>query len=274
MKAKPVVLAAMRADRGSHRRPQTKGGAMRRAGISVAIIAVVLATSMPATAVNGGLDGNAHPNVGVMLGLDPEGEIIEFCIGVLISPTEFLTNFNCPSAVDFVRSIGGRTVISFDPVFWPPEEARWRTVEAGYFHPDANPTNGTMEYGIAVLARPVRGIAPAELPTLQQLASVDKKTQPLTVVGYGSPDGARRAATTTIAAIDPTTIEVLNNTNATGQGGPCGDGGAPFFLGDSNVVVGVSDGETGHGHCNSISWAFRTDIEAARSFLDDFVSLP
>jgi hypothetical protein len=82
---------------------------------------------------------------------------------------------------------------------------------------------------------------------------------------------------------------------ATGQGGVYGDGGAPYFLGDSNVAVAVSDGETGgapyflgdsnvavavsdgetgHGHCHSVSWAFRNDIETARSFLDDFVSVP
>lgn len=52
----------------------------------------------------------------------------------------------------------------------------------------------------------------------------------------------------------------------------CGDGGAPYFLGDSNVAVAVSDGET--GRCNAISWAFRNDIETARSFFDDFVDVP
>jgi hypothetical protein len=76
---------------------------------------------------------------------------------------------------------------------------------------------------VAVLARPVRGITPAELPTLQQLASVEK-TEPLTVVGYGSNE--RRSATTTIAAIFPGTIQLQNNTNATGQGG-CAERGAP-----------------------------------------------
>ena len=69
-------------------------------------------------------------------------------------------------------------------------------------------------------------------------------------------------------------IALLNNTNATGQGGACGDGGSPYFLTATNVVVGVADGETGHGHCNSISWAFRNDTETARSFFDDFVSVP
>ena len=52
----------------------------------------------------------------------------------------------------------------------------------------------------------------------------------------------------------------------------CGDGGSPYFLGDSNVVVAVADGET--GRCNAISWAFRTDTTTARSFIDDFVTVP
>jgi hypothetical protein len=246
---------------------------MRKVLVTWATLTVVLSASPPVGAVNGGLDGNAHPNVGVMIVWDGNDGILCQFSGVLISPTVFLTNYNCPGVVAFAQSIGGRAEITFDPVAWPPEEARWRTVEAGYVHPDANPKNGTNLYGIAVLARPVRGISPAELPTLQQLASIEK-THPLTVVGYGSPDGARRSATATIAAIDPGTIELQNNPRATGQGGVCGDGGAPYFLGDSNVAVAVSDGETGHGHCHSVSWAFRNDIETARSFLDDFVSVP
>jgi hypothetical protein len=74
--------------------------------------------------------------------------------------------------------------------------------------------------------------------------------------------------------IHPDTLTLLNNSNATGQGGACGDGGSPYFLGDTNIVVAVADGETGHGNCNSISWAFRNDTETARSFIDDFVDVP
>jgi hypothetical protein len=188
----------------------------------------------------------------------------------LISPTVFLTNYNCPGAVAFARSIGGRAVITFEPILpWPPEGPSFRTVEAGYIHPDANPQNGSNLYGIAVLARPVRGVTPAQLPTLEQLSSIEKG-QTLTVVGYGSND--RRFAEVTVAKIDSGMITLLNNTNATGQGGACGDGGSPYFLGDSDVAVGVADGET--GRCNAISWAFRNDTETARSFIDDFVSVP
>jgi len=244
---------------------------MRKILVAMAALAVALSAGPPVGAVNGDLDGNAHPNVGVMIVADGNGDWFEFCSGVLISPTVFLTNYNCPGAVAFAQSIGGRAEITFDPVAWPPEEARWRIVKAGYVHPDANPKNGFNLYGIAVLARPVRGITPAELPTVQQLASIEK-TQPLTVVGYGSDPAVRRSATATIAAIDPGTIELQNNANATGQGGVCGDGGAPYFLGDSNVAVAVADGET--GRCNAISWAFRNDTVTARSFFDDFVTLP
>ena len=164
---------------------------MRKMILASAALVVALATGTPVGAVNGGPDGNAHPNVGVMIVWDANDDPLQFCGGVLISPTAFLTNYNCPGAVEFARSIGGRAEITFDPVFWPPEEARWRTVEVGYIHPDANPKNGTNLYGIAVLAKPVRGITPARLPTLQQLASLEKG-QSLTVVGYGSADATRR----------------------------------------------------------------------------------
>jgi hypothetical protein len=242
---------------------------MRKIVVSAALVAT-LAASPPVGAVNGPLDGNAHPNVGVMLVLDGDGNAFEFCGGVLISPSVFLTNHNCPGAVAFAQSIGGRAVITFEPVLpWPPEGSGFRTVEAGYVHPDANPNNDSDLYGIAVLARPVRGITPAQLPTLDQLASIDEDL-PLTLVGYG--DNVRRSATVTTQALSSGTIQVLNNTNATGQGGACGDGGSPYFLGDSNVAVAVADGET--GRCNAISWAFRNDTETARSFIDDFVGVP
>jgi len=244
---------------------------MRKLILASAALVIALAAGQPVGAVNGPLDGNAHPNVGAMVVEDADGEWFGLCGGVLISSTVFLTNYNCPRDVAFAQSIGGRAAITFDPVAWPPEEAKWRTVEAGYVHPDANPNNGTNLYGIAVLAKPVRGIAPAELPTLQQLASIDE-TQPLTVVGYGSVPAVRRSATATIVKIFPDMIQLQNNTNATGQGGACDDGGSPYFLGNSNVAVAVADGET--GQCNAISWAFRNDTVTARSFFDDFVSVP
>ena len=244
---------------------------MRKQLMATTVLLVALAVGIPPVgAVNGDLDGNAHPNVGVMLVQDAAGEIFEFCGGVLISPTVFLTNHNCPGAVAFAQSVGGRAVITFEPVLpWPPEGPGFHTVAAGYVHPDANPRKVSNLFGIAVLTEPIQGITPAQLPTLQQLASI-RKGQTLTVVGYG--DNSRRFADVTISKIDSGMITLLNNTSATGNGSVCGDGGSPFFLPGTNVAVAVADGQT--GRCNSISWAFRNDTETARSFIDDFVSVP
>lgn len=243
---------------------------MRKLLVACVLVMSSSAIVTPAAAVTGPLDGDAHPNVGVMLVLDGAGELLEYCGGVLISPTAFLTNHNCPGAVANARSTGGRAVVTFEPVLpWPPEGAAFRTVAAGYVHPDADPQKVGDLYGIAVLARPVRGVTPAQLPTLGQLASV-QKGQTLTIVGYG--DNSRRSASVAIGKIDPSMITLLSNSSATGQGSVCGDGGSPYFLEGTDVVVGVADGQV--GRCNAISWAFRTDIEAARSFLDDFVGVP
>jgi hypothetical protein len=166
-----------------------------------------------------------------------------------------------------------------------PDTSKLLLVSAGYVHPDVIFTNGFNLYGVALLAKPVKGIAPALLPTLDQLDSI-KKTQTLTVVGYGVQadcsgsgrcdyefDGARRSATAAIAAIDPGSIDLQINSTATGQGGVCsGDSGAPYFLGTSDVAVAVGDGVT--GQCHAISWAWRNDTATARSFLDDFVTVP
>jgi hypothetical protein len=222
--------------------------------------------------------------VGVMVLQNSDGEIFELCSGVLISSTAFLSVPGCTGNVAYAQSIGGRAVVSFDPVF-DPDTSKLLTVSAGYVHPDVNYTNGFNLYGVAVLAKPVKGITPAQLPTLDQLDAI-RKTQQLTVVGYGAQadcsgsgrceydfDGARMSATAAIAAIDPGTIDVQINSTATGQGGVCyGDSGAPYFLGTSNVAVGVGDGVT--GQCHAFSWAWRNDTATARSFLDDFVAVP
>ena len=76
---------------------------MRRILVASAVLAIVLSASPPVGAVNGDLDGNAHSNVGVMIVWDADGDIMEFCGGVLISPRVFLTNYNCPGVVAFAH---------------------------------------------------------------------------------------------------------------------------------------------------------------------------
>jgi hypothetical protein len=54
---------------------------MRKLSLVFAMLVVAL-VSQPATAIsNGVLDGTAHPNVGVIVLENADGEIFEFCSG-------------------------------------------------------------------------------------------------------------------------------------------------------------------------------------------------
>ena len=65
----------------------------------------------------------------------------------------------------------------------------------------------------------------------------------------------------------------LSQNNATGDGGTCfGDSGGPNFLGASNVIAAVT--VTGDSMCLATNVDFRLDTQAARGFLDDYVTLP
>ena len=154
---------------------------MRKTLVATTTLIAVLAMGLqPVGAVNGDLDGNAHPNVGVMLVQDANGDIFEFCGGVLISPTVFLTNYNCPGAVAFAESIGGRAVVTFEPVLpWPPEGSGFQHRRGGVRPPRREPQERLRPLRDRRARPAVLGITPAQLPTLQQLASIGKG-EPLT----------------------------------------------------------------------------------------------
>lgn len=55
--------------------------------------------------------------------------------------------------------------------------------------------------------------------------------------------------------------------------GTCsGDSGGPRYLGDSNLIVGVTS--WGDGICRSLNMAQRIDIRSVRAFLGGYVALP
>jgi secreted trypsin-like serine protease len=58
-----------------------------------------------------------------------------------------------------------------------------------------------------------------------------------------------------------------------GEGGTCsGDSGGPNFLGDTDVIASIT--VTGDTYCGSTNVGYRLDTQAARDFLDDYVTLP
>ena len=66
---------------------------------AAATLAATAFTTLPAAAVtNGELDGNNHPNVGLMVALDGNGNPLWRCSGTLIAPKLYLTAGHCTEA--------------------------------------------------------------------------------------------------------------------------------------------------------------------------------
>jgi hypothetical protein len=244
-------------------------------------------TGSPAGAItNGQLDGNRHPNVGCVVGQRPDGAFVGCGTGQLISPTVVLV-----AAHEFpvLQSLGAtRFFVSFDSAV---DLAATTFIEATSMvsAPSFNPISFSGEdLAVMLLAAPVVGVTPVQLPTaglLDQMKTAGTlSTQRFVVVGYGNDcsdgipcpvalDTTRRFATERFLSLQPKTLEVLSNNAATGGGGLCfGDSGGPHFLGDSNVSVGVT--HLPLAQCNEAASATRIDTPSARSFLGQFVTLP
>lgn len=244
----------------------------------------VLVQASPAAAVIGGSpDGNAHPYVGGIDGA-PAGAPPGFTAsGVLVSPTVLLTAGHGTRRFEAAGLTEAR--VTFDPV--ASDSSTWYT---GTVHTNpafsqksaANPG----DLGVIVFDRPIPGITPAKLPTLGQL---DKLGPPglnsagITLVAYGistsshAPDplstGTRRVAQQIATSLTPGWLRLRMN----GGAEICsGDSGSPSLIGASNVVAGITTGESslGGGNCTSQPWDGRLDTTSARAFLGQYLSLP
>jgi secreted trypsin-like serine protease len=263
---------------------------MRRLVLLSLVGLLVLSISSPAGAiVYGQPDGNRHPNVGTMV-VEIEGEKFSICSGTLIAARVFLTASHCTAFPE--QALGtNRVWVSFDSVFDPDTS----TLHPGTTH--TNPEFGTggfsdtHDVAVVVLDNAPPGITPARLPTaglLDQLrAAGNLRNQTFTAVGYGTiresrrtgPQGIldnneRRFALQTMNALRPAWLQLSMN-QATGNAGTCfGDSGGPHFLGGatSNLIVSIT--VTGDAVCKATDTTYRVDTPSARTFLDDFVTLP
>ena len=231
--------------------------------ILMALVAVVAAAvvALPASAItDGSLDGDAHPYVGLMVAQDANRNPLWRCSGTLISPTLFLTAGHCTEAP------AAHVEIWFDADVESgiPANGYPFTGEASgkpYTHPQYDPNAFYLhDLGVVVLEQPVSMSTYGALPALNQLDELKsgkvKKDTFFTAVGYGLqkafPDAAswKDVALRVRMVSHPRLIQI--NTGYTGDGsmilsnnantgGTCfGDSGGPNFLGDSNVVAGVT----------------------------------
>ena len=279
---------------------------MRRVVISgLVIVAALAANFAPAGAISGQLDGNQHPNVGMIVFYQPDGRFR--CSATLVSSTVLVTAAHC------TEGVRGKTIVTFEPVSPDLPRAADDTgdglSQTGYTAPVPGFLTGTPhthplwdgelqlndlhDVGVVVLDAPYLGAAPAPLPPLNYLETLSKGNGGLShevfgLVGYGvffdkPPTGPQKPVAVrdlsrrfTEAVGQNASSQVLklaeNANDSRAGGGSCfGDSGGPVF--HNGFLVG----DTSFGasqFCRSFGGYYRLDIEDARSFLDDFVAVP
>ena len=256
-----------------------------RVGVAVLVVAAVLGPAQPSQAVvNGTADGNDHPYVG---GIDvrPTGRQIPSS-GVLLSPTVFVL---AGHVAHFFTDAGlTHASVTFDPVF----DGDAGTFYTGDIHVHPGYTgraNDPNDIAVIVFPEPIDGVVPARLPTanlLGDLHPTQLRSQTYPAVGYGvsvlsgrnsgggkpgidrSSGGTRRVGTWSFMSLSRDWIRF----DMGEQQGCVGDSGAPNFLGDSSVVVGI--GISGDSACEHMGSDIRVDTAPTRAFLGNFVDLP
>lgn len=254
--------------------------------ILIAVI-ILLVAAVPAAAITDGeLDGEEHPYVGLMAAYDDAGKYIWRCSGTLLSPTVFLTAGHCTEA----------PAVHAEIWFYSSEEdirANGWLEDVGqasgdvYTHPEYNPNFFIYrDVGVVLLDEPYSMDEYGTLPKVNQLDKLKTKrglqTTYFTAVGYGlqriNPvfveyDLNRRYATPSLIQINvPGFVGdfslLLSNNHSTG--GTCfGDSGGPNFLGDSNVVAGVTSFGI-NGNCAGTGGVFRMDRDYVLGWLCTF----
>ena len=260
-----------------------------RVGFLALVLVLILVMVAPAGAIKyGELDGDGHPYVGLMVAQDADGNPMWRCSGALISPTVYLTAGHCTEAP------AAHVEIWFDADVQSgiPDNGYPDTGDVGgtpYTHPDYNPNAFFFrDVGVVVLDEPVELDEYGELPELDQLDALKTrrglKNTTFTAVGYGlqyinpvfvEAERVRMVATPKLLQINVPGFTgdfslLLSNNHSTG--GTCfGDSGGPNFLGDSNVIAGVTSFGI-NGNCAGTGGVFRMDrswsLDWVSSFLD------
>ncbi len=247
--------------------------------LAIAVVLVLLMV-VPAMAITDGeLDGNGHPYVGLMVAQDANGNPLWRCSGTLLSPTIFLTAGHCTEAPAAHAEIWFDTDVDAGR----PGNGYPYTGNVGgttYTHPQYNPNAFYLyDLGVVVLDEPYPMSAYGALPQLDQLDKLKtqrgKQDLNFTAVGYGLqksfPDAAswkdvakrvrmvaypRLIQINAPGSVGDYSILLSNNANT---GGTCfGDSGGPNFIGNSNVVAGVTSYGK-NGTCAGTGGVYRVD---------------
>ena len=258
----------------------------RYAAVLIALI-LALVVVIPAFAIKyGEYDGDGHPFVGIMVAQDGDGNPLWRCSGTLLSPTVFLTAGHCTEA----------PAVHAEIWFHATEE---EVLAAGY--PYVGETGGDVyvhpefydapffvhDVGVVVLDTPMYMDDYGVLPEADQLDQLKtkrgKQDVTFTAVGYGlqwinpvfvESERSRMVAYPHLIQINVPGFTgdfslLLSNNHSTG--GTCfGDSGGPNFLGESNVVAGVTSFGI-NGNCAGTGGVFRMDRQDVLDFVNSFL---
>ena len=241
------------------------------------IVILAVAVSPVGAVTDGELDGEGHPYVGLMVAQDEDGNPLWRCSGTLISPTIFLTAGHCTEdPAEHVEIWFDADVTNAALHDYPFNGDVGGTP---YTHPDYDPNAFFLfDLGVVVLDEPVYMDEYGVLPTLNQLDQYatqrGQNKLTFTSVGYGLqesfPDAAawkennlriRMVAHPHLIQINGGLVGnyslLLSNNHATG--GTCfGDSGGPNFIGDTNVIAGVTSFGL-NGNCAGTGGVYRVD---------------
>ena len=259
--------------------------------ILITALLVVGVVGIAGAITDGNPDGNGHPYVGLLI-FDVDGAPAWRCSGTLLSPTVMLTAGHCTDGTS-----GGRVWFEADlqdkPELGYPYGGPTSVEFCGVAtHPQFNEGSFVLhDVGVVTLCAPVYKDTYGQLPTVNQLDALKTKRGQqdvtFTAVGYGLqksfPDATaykdsklktRMVATPKLNQINVPgytgDFSLLLSNNAS-TGGTCfGDSGGPNFLGNSNVVAGVTSFGI-NSNCAGTGGVFRMDRQNVLDFVNSFL---
>jgi hypothetical protein len=250
---------------------------MKKIGIAfIFCLILVLGIFSIASAITyGELDGEGHPYVGLMVAQDAAGTPMWRCSGTLLSPTLFLTAGHCTET----PAVHVEIWFDADVESGIPTNGYPISGDVGgtpFTHPQYDPNAFYLyDLGVVVLDKPKVMDEYGVLPELNVLDKMARRRGlqdvTFTAVGYGlqrinpvfvEAERVRMLATPHLVQINAPGFtgdySLLLSNNAS-TGGTCfGDSGGPNFIGDSNVVGGVTSFGL-NGTCGGTGGVYRVD---------------